>query len=102
LRAHNQEFTGAVDWTFYEADDFKIEHISVSVSSPVVAEDLITVHELSSLGASYDSVVRTMDTVGYSDFLIKDFCWTRNGNKIRITFPNTDLNTVSIDVAVLI
>jgi hypothetical protein len=101
-RRHSQEFTGAVDFTFYEADDFRIDHISLTVSADVVAEDLITVSEISSLGSDYDTVVRTMDTVGFASFLLKDFCWTRNGNKVNIAFPNTDANSVYLDVVVQI
>ena len=99
-RRHNETFSGAVDWTIFEADNFLIDHISMTVDNTVVSPDILKVKIVSSLGSDYDVTLRAVETAGYYDFLCKDFCRIFNGDKVNITFPNTDLNNVSITVVI--
>ena len=94
-RIHKQAATAAaLAWTFYEADDFDVDRITLKfASAPTLAEN-ITVTLDSAQGATYDTVVLSVDPRGSTSIDIEGINGFLAGDKVLVSFANT--STISI------
>jgi hypothetical protein len=87
--------TSAVAWTFSEADDCDVKRIALKFSAaPVTSED-ITVTLDSVKGAAYDTVLGTLDPLSSTSVTFEDICGLANGDKILVSYTNTDARSIT-------
>ena len=86
--------TSAVSWTIYEAGDFDIRLIAIKFDSAPTTSENVTLTLDSSLGAAYDTVLRVVDPSATSstDIVFEDLELFANGDKLLVTYTNTDGN----------
>jgi len=89
------ETTDAVDWTISEGDDFDCRYFHVNLSAAATTEEDITLTVDSGLGASNDTVVRTVDATTGTSFAWENLEGFANGDKLRVQFANSDGLTVN-------
>jgi hypothetical protein len=95
-RAHSlAATTGAVSWTFYEADDFNVPRIDIDFDTAPTSAGLLTVSKDSVLGAAFDTVIRVINPVGETSVHFEGIYGLVNGDKIVVTYDNPDSREVT-------
>lgn len=82
--------TGAVSWTIFEADDFNCPRIDIVFDAAPTSAGLLTVTKDSALGATYDSIIRSVDPRGSTTVSFENLHGFANGDALVVGYANPD------------
>lgn len=80
-----------------------LHSVTVHVSATVIASEDLVISIDSIDGAAYDTVLATQDLTGLDDFVYFPSAPLpfKKGDIIKVEYPNTNTNTVGVQVSVL-
>lgn len=87
--------TGALSWEIDTRDDSNLKRICLKFDAAPTTAENITITIKPAAGTAYDTVRKIEDPIGKINVIFEDIEGLVNGDKILVTYANTDDNTIS-------
>ncbi len=87
--------TSAVSWTFFEGDNFDLERLTLKFDSAPTTNENVVITKDSVQGAAYDTILAAFDPAGYTDVVVTGVSGMKAGDKILVTYLNSDGNSIT-------
>ncbi len=87
--------TSAVSWTINANDDFDIKRLVLKFDSGPSSAGNIVVTLDANEGSAFDTVLRTIDPVGYTSISVENLDGVINDDTILISYANPDGRSIT-------
>ncbi len=87
--------TSAVSWTINANDDFDIKRLVLKLSAGPSSAGNIVITLDANEGSAFDTVLRTIDPVGYTSISVENLDGVKNNDKILVTYTNPDSRSIT-------